>query len=79
MAAAVRRTFRGQGVARAGGGRNVQKEQGPRGQDERKAEQQWEQFIRGDAWSCGQLEGARRSRLLLFPSQKVDELREIYF
>lgn len=66
-------------MARAGGGRNVQKELGPRGQDERKAEQQWEQFIRGDAWSCSQLEGARRSRSLLFPSQKVDELREIYF
>lgn len=57
----------------------MQKELGPRGQDERKAEQQWKQFIRGDAWSCSQLEGARRSRSLLFPSQKVDELREIYF
>lgn len=53
-AAAVRRTFRAQGVARAGGGRNVRKAQGPRGQDARKAEQQRKQFVRGGARSCGQ-------------------------
>lgn len=64
----------GQEVARAGGVRNVQKEQGPRGQDKRKAEKQRKRtLIWGDGRSCGQFEGARRSRSCLFPSQKVDE------